>query len=276
MTLSVPLIQGGANRRADSSGARAGGAGRRRSSRRSACRSASTSSRRGSAFGRPRGDRPPPRDALANTRDRLRLAEGRYTTGVGSIIELGDAQVALTTAAAQRVSAQYQLYNGARAAAEGARQDRLKPSRVPVRNASSVARLRRTQWSMSRANARPPGAEHRGDGRRRCLHSIALGGPIDRACCARACCARACCARAWCAIDMRPSVRQRPPGAPYHPGRVGEPSKAPHRPSARVLDPPPLRGGGWRRPTFSTACTTGWTTSCSRTCDRLVTRRSSS
>jgi outer membrane protein len=49
-------------------------------------------------------------DALANTRDRLRLAEGRYTTGVGSIIELGDAQVALTTAAAQTVSAQYQLY----------------------------------------------------------------------------------------------------------------------------------------------------------------------
>jgi outer membrane protein len=50
-------------------------------------------------------------DALANTRDRLRLAEGRYTTGVGSIIELGDAQVALTTAAAQKVSAEYQLYS---------------------------------------------------------------------------------------------------------------------------------------------------------------------
>ncbi len=49
-------------------------------------------------------------DALANTRDRLRLAEGRYSTGVGSIIELGDAQVALTTTAAQKVSAQYQLY----------------------------------------------------------------------------------------------------------------------------------------------------------------------
>ncbi|HLK93454.1 MAG TPA: TolC family protein [Polyangia bacterium] len=49
-------------------------------------------------------------DALVNTRDRLRLAEGRYTTGVGSIIELGDAQVALTTAAANKVSAQYQLY----------------------------------------------------------------------------------------------------------------------------------------------------------------------
>ena len=49
-------------------------------------------------------------DALADTRDRLRLAEGRYATGVGSIIELGDAQVALTTTAAQKVSAQYQLY----------------------------------------------------------------------------------------------------------------------------------------------------------------------
>jgi outer membrane protein len=49
-------------------------------------------------------------DALSNSRDRLRLAEGRYTAGVGSMIELGDAQVALTTAAAQRVQAQYQLY----------------------------------------------------------------------------------------------------------------------------------------------------------------------
>jgi outer membrane protein len=49
-------------------------------------------------------------DALANTRDRLRLAEGRYATGVGSIIELGDAQLALTTTAAQKVQAQYQLY----------------------------------------------------------------------------------------------------------------------------------------------------------------------
>jgi outer membrane protein len=49
-------------------------------------------------------------DALANTRDRLRLAEGRYSTGVGSIIELGDAQLALTTSAAQKVQAEYQLY----------------------------------------------------------------------------------------------------------------------------------------------------------------------
>ena len=48
-------------------------------------------------------------DALVNTRDRLKLAEGRYSTGVGSIIELGDAQIAVTTAAAQRVQAQYQL-----------------------------------------------------------------------------------------------------------------------------------------------------------------------
>jgi outer membrane protein len=49
-------------------------------------------------------------DALSNSRDRLRLAEGRYAAGVGNMIELGDAQVALTTAAAQRVQAQYQLY----------------------------------------------------------------------------------------------------------------------------------------------------------------------
>jgi len=49
-------------------------------------------------------------DALGNSRARLGLAEGRYQAGAGSIIELGDAQVAGTTAAAQRVQTQYQLY----------------------------------------------------------------------------------------------------------------------------------------------------------------------
>ncbi|HEY3356948.1 MAG TPA: TolC family protein [Polyangia bacterium] len=48
-------------------------------------------------------------EALTNARVRLRLAEGRYQTGVGNIIELGDAQVALTNAAAQKVQADYNL-----------------------------------------------------------------------------------------------------------------------------------------------------------------------
>ena len=48
-------------------------------------------------------------EALTNARERLRLAEGRYQAGVGNAIELGDAQVALTTAAAQRVQAEYNL-----------------------------------------------------------------------------------------------------------------------------------------------------------------------
>ncbi|MSP61590.1 MAG: TolC family protein [Myxococcales bacterium] len=48
-------------------------------------------------------------EALVNARERLRLAEGRYQTGVGNAIELGDAQVALTAAAAQRVQAEYSL-----------------------------------------------------------------------------------------------------------------------------------------------------------------------
>ncbi len=48
-------------------------------------------------------------EALANARERLRLAEGRYQTGAGSIIELGDAQVALTAAGAQRIQAQYSV-----------------------------------------------------------------------------------------------------------------------------------------------------------------------
>lgn len=48
-------------------------------------------------------------EALSNARERLRLAEGRYQVGVGSAIELGDAQLALTAAAAQRVQADYNL-----------------------------------------------------------------------------------------------------------------------------------------------------------------------
>jgi outer membrane protein len=48
-------------------------------------------------------------EALVNAQEQLRLAEGRYETGVGSIIELGDAQVALTAAAQQKVQAEYNL-----------------------------------------------------------------------------------------------------------------------------------------------------------------------
>ncbi len=48
-------------------------------------------------------------DALVNAQEQLRLAEGRYETGVGSIIELGDSQVALTSAGQQKVQAEYNL-----------------------------------------------------------------------------------------------------------------------------------------------------------------------
>jgi outer membrane protein len=48
-------------------------------------------------------------DAVTSAREQLRLAEQRYSTGVGNIIELGDAQVAYTTAAAQLVQARYGL-----------------------------------------------------------------------------------------------------------------------------------------------------------------------
>jgi outer membrane protein len=48
-------------------------------------------------------------DALTNAREQLRLAEGRFQAGAGSIIELGDAQVAASTAAATRVQAEYNL-----------------------------------------------------------------------------------------------------------------------------------------------------------------------
>ena len=48
-------------------------------------------------------------DVVKNAEERLRLAEGRYTSGVGSAIELGDAQVAMTNARAQLVQARYRL-----------------------------------------------------------------------------------------------------------------------------------------------------------------------
>jgi outer membrane protein len=48
-------------------------------------------------------------EAEVSAREQLRLAEGRYQAGAGSILELGDAQVAASTAAAQRVRAGYDL-----------------------------------------------------------------------------------------------------------------------------------------------------------------------
>ncbi|HXU45141.1 MAG TPA: TolC family protein [Thermoanaerobaculia bacterium] len=48
-------------------------------------------------------------EAIESAREQLRLAEGRYQTGFGGILELSDAQVAATAAAQQRVQAQYTL-----------------------------------------------------------------------------------------------------------------------------------------------------------------------
>jgi outer membrane protein len=49
------------------------------------------------------------RDALVAARQRLSLAEGRYRNGTGSVIELGDAQIAASNAAAQVVQTDFQL-----------------------------------------------------------------------------------------------------------------------------------------------------------------------
>lgn len=48
-------------------------------------------------------------EAVVQARAQLRLAEGRYTAGIGSQIELTDAQVAVTTAEGNIVQAQWQL-----------------------------------------------------------------------------------------------------------------------------------------------------------------------
>ncbi len=50
-------------------------------------------------------------DALTSARLQLKLAEGRYSAGVGSIIELADAQVAYSNARAQVVQAHFNLSN---------------------------------------------------------------------------------------------------------------------------------------------------------------------
>jgi outer membrane protein len=49
------------------------------------------------------------KDASQAARERLTLAEGRYQTGVGNVIELSDAQLALTTALGQQVQSEFQL-----------------------------------------------------------------------------------------------------------------------------------------------------------------------
>lgn len=48
-------------------------------------------------------------DVIANAREALRLAEGRYEAGAGTILELGDAQTALTYAQAQEIDARFDL-----------------------------------------------------------------------------------------------------------------------------------------------------------------------
>jgi outer membrane protein len=48
-------------------------------------------------------------DAVSNSSQQLRLAEGRFAAGVGNIIELSDAQLAATTAGAQKVQAEFNL-----------------------------------------------------------------------------------------------------------------------------------------------------------------------
>ena len=48
-------------------------------------------------------------EAYVNGRERLRQAERRYQLGVGSLVEVGDAQVAASSAAAQLVQAEFVL-----------------------------------------------------------------------------------------------------------------------------------------------------------------------
>ena len=47
---------------------------------------------------RPRSASPPPQTAVASAQENFRLAQGRFDAGVGTILELTDAQLALTQA----------------------------------------------------------------------------------------------------------------------------------------------------------------------------------
>jgi outer membrane protein len=61
------------------------------------------------AVGDARARRQASETLLAQARENLEMAEGRYASGVGNIIELADAQAALTAARGQHVRASYDL-----------------------------------------------------------------------------------------------------------------------------------------------------------------------
>ena len=60
-------------------------------------------------------------EALTAARERLRLADGRYAAGVGSIIELSDAELGAANAGAQRVGGRLRARDRARGAGPRAR-----------------------------------------------------------------------------------------------------------------------------------------------------------
>jgi outer membrane protein TolC len=61
-----------------------------------------------------RAELPAAEEALVAARDLLGLAEARYRAGVGTSLELADAELELATTAAERVRVEYDLA-GARA-----------------------------------------------------------------------------------------------------------------------------------------------------------------
>ena len=83
-------------------------------------------------------------DALASAREQLRLAEQRYSTGVGNIIELTDAQVAYTTAAAPGRPGALWTGLGARAAPRRTGTDMIQENPVLARPRSHADRPQRS------------------------------------------------------------------------------------------------------------------------------------
>jgi outer membrane protein TolC len=73
---------------------------------------------------------------LRQARENLELAEGRYQTGVGNVIEITDAQAALTSAEARYVQAAYN-YRNSLAALERAIAQSIAPGDAMTRKVSS-------------------------------------------------------------------------------------------------------------------------------------------
>ena len=86
---------------------------------------------------------------VGQAQENLELAEGRYQAGVGSIVELTDAQAALTSARAQQVRSGYDPRDGARAGWRGPSGSRdAAPRRCSLGVLRTAGRCQRVELTL--------------------------------------------------------------------------------------------------------------------------------